>query len=412
MDYFRALGSTTYCEEVPLSKIAEEVGTPLYVYSKRTLVRHLQALKDAFASYPTLTCYAVKANSNLKILREVFAAGFGADLVSQGELMKSLKAGVKANQVVFSGVGKQREEIKLALQSGILAFNVESSFELDMISEVAKECALTAPLSLRINPNIKAETNPKIATGMYTSKFGIPEEEARELIRNLKGRPELSLVGLACHIGSQMTQLGPLEEAAQRMARFAQELLDQGYPLTHLDLGGGLGIRYQNEAPPSLEAYAQVLIRAVKPTGLTLIIEPGRVIVGNCGIFLSKVIGVKETPEKTFVVVDGAMNDLIRPAMYDSYHEILPVEVAKKSTIQADIVGPVCESSDFFGKNRPLPAMQPGDLLYLRGAGAYGAVMASNYNARPRPAEVLVDGDTYEVVRKRESYEQIWALEE
>ena len=412
MDYFEHKNGAAHCEGVSLEKIAKEVMTPTYVYSKKTLKRHLEQFKQAFQDYPTLACFAVKANSNLSLLSEVFSQGFGADLVSIGELEKSLKAGVSPESVVFSGVGKERHEIKRALEASILAFNVESHFELAMIQEVASSMDKVATVNLRINPNIKAETNPKIATGMYSSKFGIPEGEANEMAAKILEMSHVRLIGIACHIGSQMTDLGPLREAAKRTADFAKNLMAKGHKLEVLDMGGGLGIRYEAEEPPSLAAYAATLIEEVKSTGLKLIVEPGRVIMGNVGVLLCRTIGVKSTPEKNFLVVDGAMNDLIRPSMYSSFHHILPVCASGKEEKLYDVVGPICESGDFLGKDRSLPSMGEGDYIMVKGAGAYGAVMASNYNSRLRVCEVLVDGDSYKVVRKRESLQALWELEE
>ncbi len=410
MDYFQYRNEEAWCEEVPLEKIAAEVGTPTFVYSKSTLIRHLEAMKKAFSHWETLPCFAVKSNSNLEVLRIIFSHGFGADIVSIGELKRSLIAGADPRQIVFSGVGKQDFEIKMALEHDILSFNVESSFELRHIAQAAKKMGKIASVSLRVNPNIDAKTNPKIATGMYSSKFGIVETEVRQLVEEIKKSDSLCLVGVSCHIGSQITDLTPLREAARRMAALAKDLLADGHELKHVDMGGGLGITYKDEVAPALDAYAQTLIEEIRDTGLRLLIEPGRVVVGNTGILLSRVIGVKQTAEKNFVVVDGAMNDLLRPSMYDSYHEILAVKNQER-VMNCDIVGPICETGDYFGKDRSMPAMDEGDLLYIRACGAYGAVMASNYNSRPRAAEVLVEGGRFQVVRSRESYEQMWSAE-
>ena len=411
MDHFNMRNGEVYCEDVPLRRIAEEVGTPTYVYSSATLDRHIRVMQDAFAAWPTLICYAVKANSNLGVLGRVFQAGCGADLVSGGELLRSLKAGVAPEKVVFSGIGKTRDEIALGLEAGILAFNVESAFELEHIREVAVAKNLVAPINLRINPDVDARTHPKIATGMYSSKFGIVADEARRLAALIRDDPALRLRGLACHIGSQMTSLGPLAEAADYMVGFVKELQADGHEPEVLDMGGGLGIRYQEENPPLPEDYAATLIDRVRTSGLKLIIEPGRVVVGNAGVLLNRVLGVKTTPHKKFVVVDGAMNDLLRPGMYDSWHDILPVRPGNSAPARVDVVGPICESTDFFGKDRSIPLPEAGDLLYVRSCGAYGSTMSSNYNSRPRTAEVLVEGDTYRVVRRREKPEELWALE-
>ncbi|MFW7379461.1 MAG: diaminopimelate decarboxylase [Oligoflexus sp.] len=409
MDHFHYRDGQAYCEDLSLESLAEEYGTPLYVYSRATLQRHLQRVKESFSIYPTVPCFAVKANSNLSILRDVFRSGFGADVVSGGELERALLAGVDPKKIVYSGVGKRHDEIKAALTAGIMSFNVESSFELAMIEEVAASLKLRAPISLRINPNIDAKTNPKIATGLYSTKFGMSEGEARSLVEGLNQYPHIELVGIACHIGSQITSLQPLGEAAARMAQLAIDWQESGLKLKYLNMGGGLGIRYRDETPPEIEEYAETLLQSVRKTGLTLAIEPGRVILGNVGVLLTRVIGVKTTPQKNFLIVDGAMNDLIRPSMYDSYHNILPVREAKDQAVQDyDVVGPICETGDLFGKDRRLPLQKQNDLVFLRACGAYGSTMASNYNSRPRPAEVLVDGQQSYLIKPRESLEQLW----
>lgn len=409
MDHFHYRDGTAYCEDLSLKELAEKYGTPLYVYSRATLQRHLRRVKESFSVYPTIPCFAVKANCNLSLLRDIFRSGFGADVVSVGELQRAIQAGVDPGRIVYSGVGKRLDEIRTALKLGIMSFNVESKFELEVIEADAKNLGIQAPISLRINPNIDAKTNPKIATGLYSTKFGISEEEARLLAQEIKGREHLQLVGIACHIGSQITSLGPLREASARMAQLALDWQEQGFDLKYLNMGGGLGIRYRDEKPPEVEEYAEALLASIRKTGLTLAIEPGRVILGNVGILLNRVIGVKSTPQKNFLIVDGAMNDLIRPSMYDSYHDIVPVCEGKSTKlINYDVVGPICETGDFFGKDRRLPEQSAGDLVYLRACGAYGSTMASNYNSRPRPAEVLVDGQNSYLIKPRESLEQLW----
>ena len=408
MDHFTFKGSKAYCEDVSVEDIAREVGTPTYVYSKSTLVRHLGAIKDAFSSYPTLPCFAVKANSNINMLKEIFSHGFGGDLVSLGELKRAEMAGVDPKKVVFSGVGKRPDEIAAAMEFGILSFNVESEFELHMIRDIAKQKGLQAPICLRINPNIDAKTNPKITTGMFSTKFGIVEDEAYNLAEMIKNDPNLQLIGLACHIGSQITDLKPLEEAALRMSDMCLRLKERGHQLKVLNMGGGLGIRYKDEIPPEPSAYGATLISAVKKTGLQLIIEPGRVLMGNVGVLLCQVVGMKKTPSKTFVVVDGAMNDLIRPSMYDSFHEIVLSDRDGGETGVVDVVGPICESGDYFAKDREMVVPKQGELLMVRGCGAYASTMASNYNSRPRAAEVLVDGTEYREIKRRETMDQLW----
>ena len=414
MDHFNYRAGRLYCEEIPLENLARDCGTPLYVYSRATLLRHCLALIDAFAKYPTMACFAVKSNSNLSVMKAIFATGMGADLVSVGELERALLAGADPKKIVFSGVGKRDDEIARALSVGIHAFNVESHYELETLIRLANAMGKNARVSLRVNPNIDAKTNEKIATGLYSTKFGLTEAELLPLCRMMANDRRVKLVGIGCHIGSQITELGPLNDAAQRMAQLASDLRKSGFPLESLDLGGGLGIRYKDEEPPSLTAYADTVIKHVAPTGLKLIIEPGRVLVGNCGVLLSRVIGVKATPDRHFIVLDAAMNDLIRPSIYDAYHDIVPVKsdanaVSKKEL--CDFVGPVCETGDFLGKDRieHLPAAD--DLFAVRGAGAYGSSMASQYNSRPRAAEVMVDGAKWTVVRPRETLASLWKEE-
>ncbi len=412
MDHFAYQNQQAYCEDVALKEIAAAVGTPCFVYSAATLRQHVKRIQTAFSSYPTMPCYAVKANSNLSILREIFALGFGADIVSLGELERSLKAGVQADKIVYSGVGKRRDEIEAALRCGIYSFNVESYSELDAIAEVAVSLGRKARVSLRVNPNIDAKTNPKITTGLFSTKFGVIEAEALAMADRIRELPSLQLVGVGCHIGSQIVEVKPMAEAARRLAQFALGLQERGHRLEFIDMGGGLGIRYRNEDPPAPEAYAEALLQEIKPTGLRLLIEPGRVVVGNIGVLLCQVITTKKTPEKSFLIVDGAMNDLIRPSMYDSYHEIRTVDFEDTHTEIMDVVGPICETGDYFGKDRALPkGLKAGDLIYLRSAGAYGSSMASNYNSRPRAPEVLVDGKAFRVVRRRESLDDLWRLE-
>lgn len=413
MDHFNYVNHQAHCEGVPLADLAKEFGTPLFIYSQATLSRHCERLLNAFSSYPTVACFAVKANSNIEYLRQVFKQGLGADIVSIGELERCLLAGVDPKKVVFSGVGKRDDEIRRGLEVGLLSFNVESVFELESISRIAKEMDKVADIALRINPDIDAKTHPKISTGMHTTKFGMTEREALGLCGAILQDPHLNLVGLACHIGSQITDLLPLKDAAERMSQFAKNIMAEGHHLAFLNMGGGLGIRYRHEAPPELEAYANTLIKQVASTGLKLVIEPGRVVSGNSGVLLTKVIGVKQTPKKNFVIVDAAMTELVRPAFYGSYHEILPVKEAD-ANLEArifDVVGPVCESSDVLGEERHLIDPRPGDLLYIRGCGGYGATMASNYNSRPRPSEVMVTGREYKIVRKREPLDRLWELE-
>jgi diaminopimelate decarboxylase len=411
MDHFNRKNGELNCESISINALIEKVGSPAYVYSRATLGRHCEEITKAFSKYPTTPCFAVKANSNLSILKEIFSHGLGADLVSLGELRRALLAGVDPKKIVFSGVGKQSEEISEALKAGILSFNVESDFELEHISKIAEKENLVANICLRINPNINAKTHPKIATGLYSTKFGLTESIADELLLKISNDQNLNLIGLACHIGSQITDLKPLKEAASRMADIAIRLMKDGNDLRFINMGGGLGIRYKDEVPPELQDYANTLIGEIKRTKLKLIIEPGRVIAGNMGVLVTKVIGVKKTPEKHFVVVDAAMNDLCRPSVYDAYHEIQQVSDNDEEIITGDIVGPICETGDYLAKDRELARPNAGDLLVVRSCGAYGATMASNYNSRARVVEVLVDDSEFQIIRKREPLESLWQSE-
>lgn len=412
MDFFQYKDGQLFCEDTSLTTLADLHGTPSYIYSRATLERHCRRLLAAFSSYPTTACFAVKSNSNLTVLGTIFSEGFGADLVSAGELKRSLKAGVEPKKIVFSGVGKLDDEIKAGLDAGIMSFNVESDFELRAIARLAKERGTVARVSLRINPNIDAKTNEKIATGLYTTKFGIPETELAAHLAIIKESPHLKLVGVACHIGSQITELNPLREAGLRMAQVAKDVMAAGFPLELIDMGGGLGIRYSSETTPELEDYASTLIDAVRSTGLHLVIEPGRVLVGNIGILLSRVIGVKKTPKKHFIVLDAAMNDLMRPTLYGSYHDIVPVGQSSGSKQLCDFVGPICETGDFLGKDRELPVPNAGDLFAIRGCGAYAAIMANNYNSRGMAPEIMIDGKNAKIIRRRQTVDEIWQYEE
>jgi diaminopimelate decarboxylase len=411
MDYFSDHHGRTFCEGVSLTELADLYGTPLYVYSGKTIDRHCLALKQALSEVPSMPCFAVKANGNLSILKRIFSHGFGADVVSVGEMERALLAGAPPGHIVFSGVGKTDEEIRRALNVGILSFNVESLGELQRISVLAAEKKVKAPVSLRINPNIDAKTHPHIATGLYSTKFGIAESEMAEVLSVLKNHSSLDLVGLACHIGSQIVEANPFAEAARRMAGLAKTLVHEGFNLKYLDLGGGLGIKYQDETPPSLTTYAALIAEEIKDSGLKLLIEPGRVIVGNAGVLLTRVIGIKRTPKKTFVLVDAGMNDLIRPSLYDAYHDIVPVVASSQPKTMTDVVGPICETGDFLGLERELPLPKTDDLLFVKSAGAYGMSMVSHYNVRPNPAEVLVDEKHHRVIRKREVLSALWADE-
>jgi len=402
-----------HCEAVPLARLADAVGTPAYVYSKAALLESYGAYDAAFKDVPHVICYAIKANSNLAVIATLARAGAGADIVSGGELHRALRAGVPPKKIIFSGVGKTREEMREALKADILMFNVESLSELRVLDEVAREAGTRAPVALRVNPDVDPHTHKYISTGLKTSKFGIPYTQALAAYEQAAKLPGLQVVGAQMHIGSQLTKSAPFADATARLAALVKTLRERRIEISIVDVGGGLGIRYRDETPPSHAEYATVLLPALRELGATVLLEPGRSIVGNAGALLTRVLYHKATDTKNFVVVDAAMNDLIRPAFYDSYHEILPVAQARAGAAKetADVVGPICESGDFFAKDREMPRPEEGDLLALMSAGAYGFVMASNYNTRPRPVEVLVDGDRYTIVRRRETFEDLVAGE-
>ncbi|MDO5686344.1 MAG: diaminopimelate decarboxylase [Neisseria sp.] len=399
-----------YLEKTALSALAQRYGTPLYVYSQQALDNALAAYRTAFAALNPLICYAVKANGNLSILRRFAEQGCGFDIVSGGELARVLQAGGAAERTIFSGVGKSRAEIEFALRSGIRCFNVESLPELDRINQIAGSLKVRAPISLRINPDVDAHTHPYISTGLKESKFGIAYDDALAAYRHAASLPHLDVQGIDCHIGSQLLEIAPLIEACERIVHLADVLAQDGIALSHIDLGGGIGIRYRDETLPDLQAYADAVQAIIGERPLSLMLEPGRSLVGNAGVLLTQVEYIKRGEAKDFVIVDAAMNDLMRPALYQAYHEIVPIRRKDIAPITADVVGPVCESGDFLGQDRTL-AVEAGDVLAVKSAGAYGASMASNYNARPRAAEVLVDGENTRLIRRRESMEDLWACE-
>ena len=399
-----------YGESVQLDRIAREFGTPCYVYSSAALVAAYREFDIAFGGYDHLVCYAVKANSNLAILNLFARLGSGFDIVSGGELQRVLKAGGDPQKIVFSGVGKQPSEMRAALAAGIFCFNVESEAELAVLNQVAGELNKMAPVSLRVNPDVDAKTHPYISTGLKENKFGVPFDEAERLYASAREFANLRISGLDCHIGSQLTELDPFVEACGKIRDLLIRLETQGLPIDHLDLGGGLGIRYSGENPPAVQDYVTALCTAIGRRNQRILIEPGRALVGNAGVLLTRVEYLKHTPHRDFAIVDAAMNDLMRPALYDAYHEILPVIANGGGDKIYQVVGPVCETGDFLGHDRKL-ALSQGDLLAIMSAGAYGMSMSSNYNTRPRAAEVMVDGDRVHLIRQRESVDQLIAGE-
>jgi diaminopimelate decarboxylase len=411
MDYFNYRNGSLYAEDVNLITLANTYGTPCYVYSRATLERHWHAFDKRLQNGPHLICYAVKANSNLAVLNILARLGSGFDIVSGGELERVLRAGGQPDKIVFSGVGKTVAEMRRALEVGIRCFNVESESELRRLNQVAGEMGKMAPISLRVNPDVDAKTHPYISTGLKENKFGIDVNIATEVYIEAAALPNLKIIGIDCHIGSQLTQMAPFVEALQRVIRLVEILANLGIHLQHIDIGGGLGVRYCDETPPEPEQYVQALNQVLDNKPYEIILEPGRAIVANAGILLTKVEYLKKTANKYFAIVDAAMNDLLRPAMYNAWQEILPVQPRPNEPIQNyDIVGPICETGDFLGKNRKL-ALREGDLLAVRTCGAYGFTMSSNYNSRPRAAELMVDGERVTIVRQRETIDYLLALE-
>ena len=412
MDFFQYKNEQLYVEDLPVKQLAEEFGTPLYIYSRATLERHWHAFDSALGKHPHLICYAVKANSNIGILNVMAKLGSGFDIVSQGELERVLAAGGDASKIVFSGVAKSRAEIMRALEIGIRCFNVESVAELHHINQIAGEMGKVAPISLRVNPDVDAHTHPYISTGLKENKFGVSVDEAREVYKLAATLPHVKITGMDCHIGSQLTELQPFLDATDRLIRLIEQLKEDGITLKHLDLGGGLGVTYTDETPPHPSDYAAALLNKLKGyENLEIILEPGRAIAANAGILVAKVQYLKSNESRNFAITDTGMNDMIRPALYEAYMNIIEIDrtLGREKAIY-DVVGPVCETSDFLGKQREL-AIAEGDYIAQRSTGAYGASMSSNYNARPRTAEVLVDGDKAHLIRRRESLSELWALE-
>jgi diaminopimelate decarboxylase len=413
MDHFRYRDAELCCEQVSLRALAAVAGTPLYVYSKAALLDGLAGYHRAFKDVPHVVCYSVKANSNLGVLSVLAKAGAGADIVSGGELFRALRAGVSPKKIIFSGVGKSRDEMREALKADILMFNVESRSELKVLDEVAREMGVRAPVAIRVNPDVDPQTHPYIATGLKTSKFGVPHDEALAAYEEAAKMPGLEVIGADMHIGSQLTKATPIGDAVHRVVALVKALRERSIEIRMIDVGGGLGIRYRDETPPTHEEYASVLLPALRESGATVLLEPGRSIVGNAGVLLTRALYRKDTGAKKFVVIDAAMNDLVRPSFYGAFHDIRPVdEAARARPVETvDVVGPICESGDFLAKDRELPRVEPDELVALMSAGAYGFAMASNYNTRPRAAEVLVDGNRYTIVRRRETYEDLVAGE-
>ena len=412
MDFFQYKNEQLYVEDLPVKQLAEEFGTPLYIYSRATLERHWHAFDSALGDHPHLICYAVKANSNIGILNVMAKLGSGFDIVSQGELERVLEAGGESSKVVFSGVAKSRAEIMRALEVGIRCFNVESVAELHHINQIAGEMGKIAPISLRVNPDVDAHTHPYISTGLKENKFGVSVDEAREVYKLAATLPHVRITGMDCHIGSQLTELQPFLDATDRLIRLIEQLQEDGITLKHLDLGGGLGVTYTDETPPHPSDYAAALLNKLKGyENLKIILEPGRAIAANAGILVAKVQYLKSNESRNFAITDTGMNDMIRPALYEAYMNIIEIDrTLEREKAIYDVVGPVCETSDFLGKQREL-AIAEGDYIAQRSAGAYGASMSSNYNSRPRTAEVLVDGNKAHLIRRRESLSELWVLE-
>ena len=407
MDYFEYHDGQLMAEQVSLQQLAETYGTPLYVYSRATLERHWKAFDSALAEHPHLVCYAVKANSSLAVLNVLARLGSGFDIVSAGELLRVLKAGGDASKIVFSGVGKQVEEMRLALDKGIRCFNVESEQELEILNDVAGQMQKSAPISFRVNPDVDAKTHPYISTGLKENKFGIHFDDAERIYRKALAMEHIDIHGIDCHIGSQLTELSPFVDALDRLLALIERLSAHGITLRHIDLGGGLGVRYNDESPPLPAEWAAALKDRLSRFDGEIIVEPGRAIAGNAGLLLTRVNILKKTEHKNFAIIDAAMNDLMRPALYQAWQNIVPVQQHSDAAVDTyDVVGPICETGDFLGKDREL-AIAPGDLLAMRTSGAYGFTMSSNYNSRPRAAEVMVDGERHYLIRQRESFEDL-----
>jgi len=407
MNHFVYKNDDLFCEDVPITDIVAKVGTPSYCYSHATIIRHFKVFEDGFKDLDHLTCFSVKSSSNLAILKIFASNGGGADIVSGGELFRALKAGIAPDKIVYSGVGKTPEEMKFALTSNICMFNVESEQELQALNTIAGTMGRKATVALRINPDVEAKTHPYIVTGHSENKFGILLEDALHAYESTRHLKNIDVKGISCHIGSQLTDIDPFLDALQKLKDMLQELKKMAFDIQFLNLGGGLGITYDDEKPPHPLEYAMALKKVLGNNDITLILEPGRVIIGNAGILITRVLYTKSTNNKRFVIVDAGMNDLIRPTLYNSFHAIQPVKIINSEMIVADLVGPVCETGDFFAKDRKMPAFQSGDLVAIMSAGAYGFSMASNYNSRLRPAEVMVKGKLFSIIRSREIHDDL-----
>ena len=408
MHHFQYRGNELYCEDIPVRQIAQQVGTPFYLYSHATLVRHFHAFDRAFDGVERLVCYSAKANANLAILTLLKSLGSGLDIVSGGELYRGLKAGISPGKMVYSGVGKRVDEIDLALQSGILMFNIESVEELELIDRRAGALKTKAPIAIRVNPDVDPKTHPYISTGLRKNKFGIDTDSALSAYRTARQLENVTIVGIDCHIGSQITDVQPFKEALESLKSLMEKMSAMGIDIRYLDMGGGLGITYDREAPPDPADYARAIVSVLGDLPVTLILEPGRVIVGNAGILVTRALYRKTGPVKNFVIVDAGMNDLLRPTLYGAFHALKPVtRGGGEPSMTADVVGPICETGDFLAQERELPSMKNGDLLAVMSTGAYGFSMSSNYCSRPRVAEVMVNGDRFDVVRKRQEYEDL-----
>jgi diaminopimelate decarboxylase len=407
MHHFEYRQGKLYCEDVSIETIASEVGTPFYCYSHATLSRHFRAFDSAFSEVDHLTCFSVKSCSNIAILNLFASMGAGMDIVSGGELHRALKAGVPADKIVFSGVGKTEDELVYGLEAGILMFNLESPQEMFFLNDCAARLRRRAPIAIRVNPDVNPKTHPYISTGLRENKFGIDLDISESMYAQAKEMSNLEVVGVGCHIGSQLTEVSPFLDTIKRLKLLVDRLKKQSIEIRYLDLGGGLGITYSEEVPPHPREYAKSLLAEVGGIDCTLIFEPGRVIVGNAGSLITRVLYTKAGPVKNFLVVDAAMNDLVRPSLYGSYHHIQPVFDHGRQQLTVDVVGPICETGDFLARDRSLPQVEPGELLAVMSAGAYGFAMSSNYNSRPRPAEILVSDDKFEVIRSRETYDDL-----